>query len=224
MTAGSGGAGGSRRSGRRSSKPLQHITVGSPAPADVDDEPEPEGLAGDDGLAEDAGFDLDDDADLYEEGAFDEDSELDQDAAPEAPPSSRAHSPGRPTRPRSAAGSGRRSGLDRIRPRSAPVAPDPVAGEAPAPTRSGPPDLGPIARDPLGKAALYSSGRQQSQQAMGTFLVECSECRRETPVTAGDLVRLGLPSFHLPFLKRFPSLMKCPACGRRTWVRVRWRL
>jgi len=218
VTAGSSGAGGSRRSGRRSSKPLQHITVGSQAPPDVDDAPEPEDLAGD------AGLDLDDDADLDEALVFDEDSELDEDAAPEAPPSSRPHPPGRPTRPRSAAGSGRRSGLDRIRPRSAPVAPDPAPRDVRAPTRPGPPDLGPIARDPLGKAALYSSGRQQSQQAIGTFLVECSECRRETPVTAGDLVRLGLPSFHLPFLKRFPSLMKCPACGRRTWVRVRWRL
>ena len=31
-------------------------------------------------------------------------------------------------------------------------------------------------------------------------------------------------SVHLPLLKRYPSFMRCPACGRRTWVRVRWRL
>jgi hypothetical protein len=79
-------------------------------------------------------------------------------------------------------------------------------------------------RDPLGRAALFSSGSQQQPPALGTFLVECSACHRETPVTVGDLVRLSLPSIHLPLVKRYPSLMRCPACGRRTWVRVRWRL
>jgi hypothetical protein len=102
-------------------------------------------------------------------------------------------------------------GLDRIRPRREPSA----AASAH--------DLG-EARDPLGRAALFSSGSQQQPRALGTFLVECSACHRETPVTAGDIVRLSLPSIHLPLVKRYPSLMRCPACGRRTWVRVRWRL
>jgi hypothetical protein len=104
-----------------------------------------------------------------------------------------------------------RTGLDRIKPRPA----SPARGS-----------LGSTAadRDPLGRAALYSSAADRRQPLLGTFLVECSACRRETPVTAGDLVRLGVPSLHLPFVKRFPSLMRCPACGRRTWVRVHWRL
>jgi hypothetical protein len=103
------------------------------------------------------------------------------------------------------------AGLDRIRARRESTA----AEEAR--------DLG-GERDPLGRAALFSSGSQQQPPALGTFLVECSACHRETPVTVGDLVRLSLPSIHLPLVKRYPSLMRCPACGRRTWVRVRWRL
>jgi len=114
---------------------------------------------------------------------------------------------------RSDAPAARRTGLDRIRPR----------GEGTAASR--PDDLTPAAeRDPLGRAALYSSGRKRPEPVFGTFLLECSACRRETPVTAGDLVRLGTPSLHLFLLKRFPSLMRCPACGRRTWLRIHWRI
>jgi hypothetical protein len=125
-------------------------------------------------------------------------------------------------------------GLDRIRPRSAvgPPGAEPSVSRASATrghpeARVAPDDLGDVdssERDPLGRAALYSSGERQAPPALGTFLVECSACHRETPVTAGDLIRLGVPSFHLPLVKRYPSLMRCPACGRRTWVRVRWRL
>ena len=186
----SGSGGGTRRSGRRSSEPLQRIPVGGSTPAGAEEASQ-----------------LEDASDL---------EELEEHEKPKTATGRTGHEQGSGVRPV-------RAGLDRIKPRVAPVAPDAAATAEPA---ASPADLDQAAgdRDPLGRAALYSSSNEQAQPALGTFLVECSACRRETPVVAGDLVRLGIPSLHLPFVKRFPSLMKCPACGRRTWVRVRWRL
>jgi hypothetical protein len=77
-------------------------------------------------------------------------------------------------------------------------------------------------RDPLGKMALFSS--EGRQPLAGTFLVDCSSCHRETPVSPAQLVRSAFPfSLHLPFVRKYHSLMPCPACGRRTWVRIRWQ-
>ncbi|MFN2543662.1 MAG: hypothetical protein ABR600_03690 [Actinomycetota bacterium] len=77
-------------------------------------------------------------------------------------------------------------------------------------------------RDPLGKMALFSS--EGARPALGTFLVDCSSCRRETPVSPLQLMRSAFPfSLHLPLLRRYHSLMRCPACGHRTWVRVAWQ-
>jgi uncharacterized protein with PIN domain len=85
------------------------------------------------------------------------------------------------------------------------------------PSAAIPPD-----RDPLGKMALFSS--EGARPGLGTFLVDCSSCRRETPVSSAQLVRSAFPfSVHLPLLRKYHSLMKCPACGRRTWVRVTWQ-
>ena len=70
--------------------------------------------------------------------------------------------------------------------------------------------------------ALFSA--QQRQPFAGTFLVDCSVCRRETPVSPVQLVRAAMPfSLHLPLVRKYHSFMRCPACGRRTWVRVRWQ-
>ncbi|MDP9340772.1 MAG: hypothetical protein M3Q23_01415 [Actinomycetota bacterium] len=77
-------------------------------------------------------------------------------------------------------------------------------------------------RDPLGKMALFSADRPA--HTYGTLLVECSACHRETPVSVSQLVRSAFPfSLHLPLVKRYHSLMRCPACGRRAWMRVSWR-
>ncbi|HCP61893.1 MAG TPA: hypothetical protein DIU14_05390 [Actinobacteria bacterium] len=80
-------------------------------------------------------------------------------------------------------------------------------------------------RDPLGRMALYSDAEPESSAAKGqTLFVECSSCLRVTPVSALDLARSALPfSVHLPLVKRYPSLMRCPACRQRTWVRVAYR-
>jgi uncharacterized protein with PIN domain len=70
--------------------------------------------------------------------------------------------------------------------------------------------------------ALFSSGEVEPPPADGGFTIECSSCLSETRVGAADLARAALPlSFHLPFVRRFHSFMRCPACGRRAWVRVR---
>ena len=77
-------------------------------------------------------------------------------------------------------------------------------------------------RDPLGKMSLFSS--QGRQPLAGTFLVDCSSCHRETPATPMQLARGAFPfSLHLPLVRKYHSFMRCPACGRRTWVRIRWQ-
>lgn len=78
----------------------------------------------------------------------------------------------------------------------------------------------PTARDPQGKRAIFSTDVQQA--AFGTASVECSSCHQTTAVTMRQLARLAVPSLHLPVLRRrFPSWLRCPACQRRTWVRLR---
>jgi hypothetical protein len=80
----------------------------------------------------------------------------------------------------------------------------------------------PPERDPLGKMALFSG--EEERRSLGTFVLECSSCKRETPVSGAGLVRAALPfSLHLPLVRRFSSYMRCPACGRRTWLRLTWR-
>jgi hypothetical protein len=77
--------------------------------------------------------------------------------------------------------------------------------------------------DPMGKMALFSS--QAPPAPTGTLLIDCSSCHRETPVSTIQLVRSAFPfSLHLPFIRRYHSFMRCPACGRHTWVRIRWQV
>jgi hypothetical protein len=100
---------------------------------------------------------------------------------------------------------------------------DPPSGRGPASPEQMAPSDPSEGRDPYGKLALFSGDRPSSP--LGSFFLECSDCRRETPVSLLDLVRAALPvSVHLPFLRRYHSLMRCPACGRRTWLRLHWQL
>ena len=95
------------------------------------------------------------------------------------------------------------SDFDRLRPRSA----------------SGAGRASRAAADPLGKRSLFSVAEQPP--AMGAISVECSSCGRTSVVTPRSLLRLAVPSVHLPFLRgRYFSWLRCPACGRRTWVRL----
>ncbi len=75
---------------------------------------------------------------------------------------------------------------------------------------------GPAGSSP-GKYALYSSSERTSL----TCTVECSSCREETRVSYLELAALMFPvHLHLPMLRYHHSWFRCPACGRRTWVRL----
>jgi hypothetical protein len=76
--------------------------------------------------------------------------------------------------------------------------------------------------DPLGKRALFS-GSTVRPGPLGTLALECSSCKRESPVRFRDIPRLTFPlTVTLP--RRYHTYMKCPGCGRRTWVRAHWRI
>jgi hypothetical protein len=77
--------------------------------------------------------------------------------------------------------------------------------------------------DPEGRRALYSVADQSP--CLGAVTIECSSCERTSVVTPRRLLGLAAPSLHLPLIKRgHSSWMRCPACGTRTWVKVRLRL
>ena len=76
------------------------------------------------------------------------------------------------------------------------------------------------ARDPLGKAALFSDARRP-----GTLVVECGGCGASTRMSYVDFALANLPfSVWLPPLPSLPfnRRMTCPACAEWTWVRAHW--
>jgi hypothetical protein len=105
------------------------------------------------------------------------------------------------------------SDFDRIKPRSA----------APAPRRRGP--VTPARPDRDGKRALFSAEvPPASTVPFGALTVTCKDCRVTTAMTFGAAIAAALPSVHLFFVKQgYPSWMRCPACKRRTWVRLGFR-
>jgi predicted RNA-binding Zn-ribbon protein involved in translation (DUF1610 family) len=73
--------------------------------------------------------------------------------------------------------------------------------------------------DTDGKRALFSAAEQKP--SFGSVSLTCSSCGERSIVSARQALRLAVPSVHLPFLRQTPwSWMRCPACGRRTWVDV----
>ncbi len=102
-------------------------------------------------------------------------------------------------------------------------------------------------RDPLGKQALFSppantrpAQEPQPQRGQrtgdgvkalysldtetrfGTVVVECSACLEHTRISVLDAgARIWGFSLWIPG-KRFSRRLSCPACGRRTWCRIRW--
>lgn len=107
-------------------------------------------------------------------------------------------------------------GFDRVRPRT------PRAKRTPVPAP----------HDAEGKRALFSATGAQDRPGVGSALVECSRCNERTVLPPGRAIRTLLPSLHLAFRvghgedvnvlgsrRTYPSLMRCPACGRLSWVR-----
>jgi hypothetical protein len=81
------------------------------------------------------------------------------------------------------------------------------------------------ARDPMGKAALFSDTRFSDTRRPGTVVIECSSCGASTRVSYVDFALGALPfSVWLPPLPslRYNRRMTCPACSRWTWVRAHW--
>ncbi len=104
----------------------------------------------------------------------------------------------------------RKNTFDRVRPRTA----DDVDAREMAPPES---------IDADGKRALFS--QTSTPPAFGAVAVECSSCGKESVLTPTQLLRASFPSVHLPLLKKgASSWLKCPACGRRTWVKLHVRL
>jgi len=78
------------------------------------------------------------------------------------------------------------------------------------------------ARDPMGKAALFSDTRRP-----GTVVVECSGCGASTRLSYVDFALNTLPfSLWLPPVPsiKYNRRMTCPACAEWTWVRAHWLL
>ena len=76
-------------------------------------------------------------------------------------------------------------------------------------------------RDPMGRMALFSSTEPEPPGPKRSLVVTCSSCLAETRVSPTDLAKAALPfSVHLPLVRRYHSFIRCPACGRRAWVRV----
>jgi hypothetical protein len=97
-------------------------------------------------------------------------------------------------------------GFDRLRPRADETVTSPVRPS-----------------DPQGRRSLYSVADQAP--ALGAVTVDCSSCERTSVITPRRLVGLAALSVHLPVIKRrHPSWMRCPSCGRRTWVRLGVRI
>jgi ribosomal protein S27E len=77
--------------------------------------------------------------------------------------------------------------------------------------------------DQEGRRALFSDSAPPA--SLGAVTVSCSSCGTHTVVSARQALVLALPSLHLPYLRRgHGSWMRCPACGRRTWVSLRLSL
>ena len=87
--------------------------------------------------------------------------------------------------------------------------------------------------DPTGKRALFSAQAHSRPKTTGKkalfsdrwslgalITVDCSMCDRRTEVNVGEallrFLRLGL----LVPTREYPVRMRCPACGRRSWVKL----
>ena len=86
---------------------------------------------------------------------------------------------------------------------------------------------------PVGKRALYSGARPESDSriatsgnpldARGTFTVVCERCRQTADVGALDLLIFQFPiGVWLP-RGRFDRRMTCPTCRKRAWCSVTLR-
>jgi uncharacterized protein (DUF983 family) len=118
------------------------------------------------------------------------------------------------------------SRFDRVRPRTADAE-----------------SLTPTQHDVEGKRALFSSTESAPAEPTGVstgtgIAIDCSRCGRHTMFNAAAALQAAFPALHLSvglhrgdremtiglFRRRHGSWLRCPACGRGSWVRVTVRL
>ena len=118
------------------------------------------------------------------------------------------------------------SRFDRLRPRTAAAEP-----------------LTPAQHDVEGKRALFSSsdapaGDSPVSATGSGIAIDCSRCERHTLLSPTAALRAAFPALHLSvglrrgdrettlglIRRRHGSWLRCPACGRGSWVRVTVRL
>ncbi len=88
--------------------------------------------------------------------------------------------------------------------------------------------------DPTGKRALFSTQAHSRPNATGKralfsdrwtlgtpISAECSTCGRVTEVEIGEALRRFLRFGLVVPTREYPVRMRCPACGRRSWVKLR---
>jgi hypothetical protein len=108
--------------------------------------------------------------------------------------------------------------FDRVRPRRA------DAATAPPP---------PAGLDAEGKRALFTKASEVTQPRIGSAVIECSRCKARSVLGPLQAIRAAIPSIHLGLrfgrgddvrsvgLVRddYQTYLKCPSCGRPSWVR-----
>ena len=96
--------------------------------------------------------------------------------------------------------------FDRLKPRQ-------VGQDRPSPAQT----------DNEGKRALFSTATPKP--AFGSVTVECSACSATSVLTPFKAGRLLMTTVHAPGLRRsHVSWVRCPACGKRSWSRLKLRV
>ncbi len=86
---------------------------------------------------------------------------------------------------------------------------------------------------PVGKRALYSGARPESDSLIatsgnplderGAFTVECQRCRQTSHIGVLDLLIFQFPMGYWLPRGRFDRRMTCPSCRKRAWCSVTLR-
>ena len=77
--------------------------------------------------------------------------------------------------------------------------------------------------DNEGKRALFSTS--EPKPARGSVTVECASCSETSVLSPTQAGRLLLTTVHVPGLRRHHvSWVRCPACGKRAWSRLKVRV
>jgi len=112
--------------------------------------------------------------------------------------------------------------FDRVRPRV-------IEGDA----------VQPVHHDVEGKRALFSTTEMHRPLTGPGIGIDCSRCGRETVLSPAAATRAMFPALHLSVgvtagtrettigllrRRRHGSWLRCPSCGRGSWVRVTVRL